>query len=264
MAEKTRKITVILLYALSFLCCVLSVIMLLIPFTVTLEETVYAVPPGEYRTELTSESNDFSKNFFDYIRYLKLQDWSPSVEILFVISLMISIAVALAFVGMEVLLSVRKYSAVKKSLKILFLALSVFSLMSLILAIVIQADVSTWKVCGRETFYLKGYSGWKFYEETSVRGAVLLVPVIVFMFIAFSAQCSAGVLKLLSKKVQRQVECEVAECLDFKTGEKQKDGIRDFHDNDSIEELIKYKKLLDDGIITQVEFDDKKKKYLNL
>ena len=259
MSKKT-KILKLSLYVLAFLCCSLAIIMLLIPFSVSLEETIYAVPPGKYRTEVTSDSSYYSKNFFDYIDYLKFQSWSPTEETSFVVFLIVSLVVSIVLVVVEALLFMRKITLSNKVFKITLLSLPIFSLVSFILAILLQTDASTCKICGYENIYLSGYPGWNFYEETSVCGSVILVPTIIFMFIAFSSQCVAGVLKFILKTSKQDEECscstfdenENTNLLNEKTGEYPP------------EELIKYKELLDTGIITQEEFDSKKKQLLGL
>ena len=85
MIAKTRTILTFSLYALAFLCCLLAILMLLIPFNVALEQTVYAVPPGQSRTEVTSETSYYSKTFFGYIDYLEFQNWTPNQEVLLVV-----------------------------------------------------------------------------------------------------------------------------------------------------------------------------------
>ena len=260
MLKKAQKITTLSLYALAFLCCSLAIIMLLIPFSVTLEKTVYAVPPGKSLTKITSDSSYFSMNFFDYIDYLKFQSWSPTEETLFVVFLIVSLVVSIVLVVTEVFLFMRKITLLNKVFKITLLSISIISLVSFVLAILLQADVSTWKICGLENIYLSEYPGWRFYEETSVRGSVILVPTIIFMFIAFSSQCVAGGLKLILKapKQDEDSSCSIFEKNGNSTLSNEKTG------EAPTEELIKYKELLDAGIITQEEFDSKKKQILSL
>ena len=263
MIAKTRTILTFSLYALAFLCCLLAILMLLIPFNVALEQTVYAVPPGQSRTEVTSETSYYSKTFFGYIDYLEFQNWTPNQEVLLVVSLISSLAISSVLIVMEIFLFVHKKVLENRGLKIMVLSVSVLPLISFVLAIILQADVSTWKVCGHESIYLSGYPGWSFYEETLVGGSVLMIPVIIFMFIAFSAQCAAGVLKLFSR------DCNQHGGSDFSVNTEKNDSDQNSNENNSYssdpaEELKRYKQLLDDGIITQEDYDIKKKELLNI
>lgn len=195
MPEIKRKQKSVIFYAISILCLALSIVMLLIPFTVYLKETVYAVPlTGGSRTELTSNRDSYTKTFFDYISYLEFKGWEPTVEILFIASLFAAFAVAV-FLTVITLIQLKKNTKASKVLKFVLLGLSVISLLSCIMSIYLQADASTWKLCDSETYYI---SNARLIDQTTVCGAVMLIPTIVLTLAAFALQVITGVLNLKS------------------------------------------------------------------
>ena len=256
MFEKKTKNKILLFYAIAFFCCALAIIMLLMSFTVTKEKTLYIAPSGGTRTEVSSESTDSTINFFDYVEYLGFHGWSATFETIFIVSLFVNLVciIALAFVA------IKKATFFKKKLKFVFVVLSAFPLISLVLATVIQADSSAWKHCGSEFLY-SGYDG-SIYEETLVKGAVLLVPVIIFLLIALTACIGNAV--LIIKSQTQVIECGLSEESTFDASTVDEKIKNNSQSSDLYDELSKYKGLLDDGVITQEEFEAKRKKILNL
>ena len=190
--------------ALKVLCCALAIVLLLIPFTVYTEKTLYAAPPGEYVTEIDSEGDFDRKNFFEYIDYLDYKGGSPDAEIVFLVFLGVSLLlsllmVALAFADLLGWKVVRSLPA-----RLVALALAVFPLVSFVLAIVQLSNIDSWRIVDYEHVYLSGYAGWNIYYETAIEGNATLIPTIVLSLLAFLLHVGTGVLGLLSTLSDRK------------------------------------------------------------
>jgi len=264
MPEIKIKQKSVIFYAISILCLALSIVMLLIPFTVYLKETVYAVPlTGGSRTELTSNRDSYTKTFFDYVSYLEFKGWEPTVEIIFIASLFAAFAVSV-FLTVITLIQLKKNTKTSKVLKFVLLGLSVISLLSCIMSIYLQADASTWKLCDSETYYI---SNARLIDQTTVCGAVMLIPTIILAFAAFALQVLTGVLNLKptteAMPITQQSDVIPVPPAEVAVNSQTESAVNPNTDTVA-DDLIKFKKLLDDGIITQEEFDAKKKQILKL
>ena len=207
--EKTKKI--ILLYGVAFLSCILAIIMFFSPFVVTLRKTIYAVPPGGSRKEISTDSNEVSKNFFEYIDYLEYQNWTPTQENRLLTFVVLSFIVAVGLLLATYFIFLKKVIPLSKEIAIALLVFSLITFISMVLAISVQSDVNVWKVCGTKVVYLPEYVGWKFHEETEVRGTPKLIPTAFLLLVAFLAQCIAGFQilqewKTIGKQTENSIE----------------------------------------------------------
>jgi len=231
----------------ALLCCALSILMLLIPFDVT--KKTYAMG-DKYRSE--PKYSYQTDNFFSYTSLLTEGDFEAyGAELMFIVSLGLSLIFTLAN------LIVSKSEKPGKTVKnIAFYATAAFVIASLVMTIVVQCDApyyssTFWFSTNTDTFYFTNYLG-----------SYNLIFSIVLMFIAFASYCVIFYLKVNSSKLQNQPEIaqQPAPTPNFAVVNTNNTS----NASKTADDLIKFKKLLDDGIITQEEFDAKKKQLLNL
>lgn len=129
---------------------------------------------------------------------------------------------------------------------------------------------------GVVAFLNQGIKGDKKIPISSIGAIQYKKPSLVLNgYIQFSivggAECKGGILKAGSdentvffEKPQAKTAEEICEYIEKKIVENQKGNTTIIQQNSSADEIAKYKQLLDNGIITQEEFDTKKKQLLGL
>ena len=154
---------------------------------------------------------------------------------------------------------------VKSFKKIGFCILPLITL-GLFIAILINSNT----IIGVDFESLGYYYGYDIYTTTSIEFDPVLVPSIVFIFLTFVSMLTCGILEILNKKSQDMIQNEqnsIVECFGEVEHLKYKEELEtmETHEVEVIAtELKKLKELLDAGIITQEEFDAKKKQLLGL
>jgi len=205
MSEKTRKITKLSLYSTSFLCCVISLIILLIPFSLKIWIHETGTPSGGTAIEISSERYEHSRNFYDFLEWENSNNYQFFDEgDNFITYLEISLVVSVALAVVEIFLRKRMQSMPNKKIRLIInastLIFAIFALMAFKLAIDFQADGSgsSWKGYDWEHNYLAAY-GISYDKNYYYNVTFKLIPVIICSFIAFLAQLGAGILNFLPK-----------------------------------------------------------------
>ena len=172
-------------------CFMLILVLLLIPFTITIKEVSYALPPTEKtRTEISSESDYLSKNFYDYISYLKLYDWSPNAEIWLIVFVVACLVVSLFELWL-------KKNADYNKIKVFAVLFCIINLIVIILLVILQMDNDMWNVVNIETVKLDNYPNWKFFVETQIQGKYNLIMPILLSICSLVLHCALNFEKII-------------------------------------------------------------------
>ncbi len=265
MKEKTKKILTNSLSVLAVLCCLLAIIMLFIPSKIKLETDLYARPPGEMESKIESEESYLRKNFFEFIDYLNSTGWSNSEEIALVVLLFVSLLVSVVFLLAQSLPKMREYIRSRKKWKYFLFVLSAVTLGTLIFSIILLNDLDSWRQYDFEIIPLGyPYSGWDVYTRSLFLAEMPLDLVCGSVMVAFLAECLISILNFkydCEKNGQQRDSVEAVTIVGV--AQESNTPANMFAEKNPFEELIKYKALLDAGVITAEDFEEKKKELLN-
>ena len=246
-------------------CIVISLLavaflLLLTRTLTTYEEERYAVSSSNYDTiDLDSDWSYDNHNFFERISELQDEGFDITTEILLIVSFGVAIAVVIT-------------SFFVKFLRQFYF--SVFPLVIVILCIVLTADISDGYILDME--YIGTLYGYKVWDRTTVQYTVNYIPQIIIASNAFLFQCAAGILAFIVSRKEKAIKNEMSyaaenemACVDENelacVDENAKTETTPQDDTISnIDAITKYNDLLNAGIITQEEFDAKKKQLLGL
>lgn len=256
MATNKVKLWGTILRGVAVLLLLLGFLFLLIEGTVETKESVWAisVSNGE-RVDLDSEYSYGSENFFGRMRRLEYIGFSVLLE---------KIAIAAFALGLCYMVA----SIFVKFLKKIYFCAIPLSVVGLLIAILIEND--TLYSVPNLSDSLGHVYGYNVFSNTTIEFDLVLIPSIVCVFLAFALMLAASVLEMVAKKRLGSERCDqnitvapVNEANGLEVVEKAT-TVQNCETTVLAEDLKKFKDLLDAGIITQEEFEAKKKQILGL
>lgn len=234
MEKKTVSLIVrgiaLLLLVVAFLC-------LFIEGNTTYEKEKWGVSSSYSRVDLDSEYSTSGHNFFTRMDKLSDNGFSILFENLLIVSFVLSL-------GALILSAFIKFFG-----KIPF---SFLPLLVVVFSVIVLINNDTWFGLGSAD-YLGRVLGYSVYEQTFVKFELTIVPTMVVAFLSFALMLTASILDMKNKKKTASEEMVVAA-----------NSVIGDEKSNICDELAKYEDLLSRGIITQEEFDAKRKKILEL
>lgn len=199
------------------------------------------------RVDLDAEWDYSNHNFFERMDRVSSEGFGVEMEFLF-----------LALFGAA--LAVVVVSFFVKHLRPFYF--SVFTLLLFVFCILLALEADTWYMIDSE--YLGTLYGYRVYQGESMRFGISYIPQIVLVSSAFAIQFAGGMISFILARKEKALEKAMSEQVE------EAPAVADVS-NDSfvavespVTVLSRYKELLDAGVITQEEFDEKKKQVLNL
>lgn len=255
MTESKVKLLGVIFRGVALLLLVVGFLFLFIEGDVTVTERTWGIKiSNNERVDLESDYSYSSENFFGRVDRLDYLGHSVTLE-------WVAIAVCcltLIYIVASIFVKVFK--------KIYFCALPI-STVGLLTAILIDND-TVYSIQSLD--FLGTAYGYNVYTNTVIEFDLVLIPSIVFVFLVFALMLTASVVETIYKKRMEVVEREQIisienshEIGESKTAEKSA-ITESFEVTTLADDLKELKNLLDADIITQEEFDAKKKQLLNL
>lgn len=254
---------------------IISFSCLFIGGTAVYKESTWGINSSYHRIDLDPEySYKYGVNFFDRMDIKSTNGFGNGVEVFAIIFIVITLGLLVA-------------SIFVKFLKNFYF--SAAPLLASIFMCIVAGEGDTSYVIYHK--YLGTTSGgYKAYTEKTVRfNMVAYGPIITFLFFVFFTMLAAGIMYMIYKRLEKQqieaatpalaiegMEAPVAEMpveeelveeepVEEEPVEEASEGTIDVQREENTMDLLKrYKELLDTGVITQEEFDAKKKELLGL
>lgn len=224
----------------ALLLLALTVAFLFIPFTASVKTSMIA---SEYMygsgKTLSSETDYREVNYFDYT-----DAHGEAMEYIFIAVLVLCIAVIIASFFVKFLD------------KVFFAALPLIAIV-LYIIVLDGADVNHVLSSGRPV----NIGGLYVRTEKTIRYSLSIAPIIL-LALATITQAAYGALDIVKKIKEKNAA--TASMNNEDASAEQADDNAQAQQNERFDDLKKYKELLDQGIITQEDFDEKKKQFLGL
>ena len=243
------KIANLILRIVAIALLVTSFTLLFISGTTIYKEAAWGVSSSGDRIDLDPEWEYGIDNYFGRMEILSDEGFGTGLEvfILIVLALAIGVLVSSFFI--------------KFMRKIYFAAVP---LVLVVLCIVFMTDADTWYVLEHE--YLGMAYSYRVYEEDLVKFSFSIVPSFCCAIVAFLAHTVSGVFDLIICKKEKALAAADAEEIANEqnlANTVSEDAMGDESKSIS-DEIARYRKLCDDKLITEEEFDKKRKELLGL
>jgi len=245
--QKKKDKTALILNIIKLISLILSFLLLVIPYIPAQEKTTLYVVSGGPRQGTIVDHNDLIMNFFGRMSYLSSKGFAPIWEIVFLAVLAINIVVA----------AVAMIPRFKILNEIYF---SVLPLAAMVLCIVVcvEGDV----IYTLDSEFLWSTMTERAYVEETVRFYGDPIFTLFGCALAFGSGLASGLRSRLKNKSAKIQNDSIAVSPAPQIADK-RPQVTAFIESIP-DELKKYKELLDAGIISQEEFDTKKKELLGI
>ena len=227
----------------SLVCRCIVVSLLVVAFVLLFAEDLTT-----YKTEMwignsgntqDSEFHFSNHNFFQRMETLNRKGFEVTIEYLLLASFAAALIVVIA-------------SFFVKRIRPFYF--SVFTLLIIVFFIMLAEDANTTYVINHD--YLGTIYGYNIYKHTTIEFGISYIPQIILVFFAFAFQIGGGILSFIVARKEKTLKKATNE----QTADTQyAPAVADASNDSCVTTLLQYKTLLDAGIITQEEFDAKKK-----
>ena len=246
------KITSLVCRCFAIVLLTIAILLFFVKINATYETEKWLVTTSGTNV-LDSSTFTSGRNYFEQIDELKEYGFGVTNEIFLLVSFGISIAVIIA-------------SFFVKFLRKIFFA--AFPLIATVFCIILIFDISDGYVIRHDLIGM--YNGYRLYEHQTVQFGISYIAPLILSALSFISLCASGTVEFVSKRKEKTSNANNIEFIEYDKqiyNSKNTSNIKNTQETEtdiSINNITKYKKLLDQGIITQEEFDAKKKQLLDL
>ena len=275
---KVTKILNLIFTCVAIFALVVSFTLLFIRGTTVYEEEMWGVHTSTYkRVDLDSEYTYGSHNFFERMRKLNYEGFGTGIQVFIIILFVVSLALMVVSIFVKFFKNI--YFAAPPTL------------LNAILCIVLAGDNGTGYVLDSEMLgILYNHRIW---TQDTVEFNLVLTPTIILLFFVFALTLAAGILYMVGKRAEARLAAETAAAEAAAMGTMAPEGVvmaetttteemvapteapvetpvqeqspeMDEGLSSTLETLKQYQQMLEQGVITEEEYEAKRKQLLGL